>query len=275
MDLSNLTKPQAKPPMVTICASAGAGKTTLSALFPGPVILLRAENGYSVFDTWDEDAKPIPLPVLPKTTSEVSTHATIMDQLTALRDQDHGFKTLVLDTVSSLDDLFEDEVCVQEGVTNIGEAAGGFNKGYKITKRMHQEVKDMCDYLNTRKRMTVIFLAHTNVKKMKNRPDADEYTIFTLDLSDDAIPVYTNLVDAVLYLRQDEFIKGVATDNKGRTTKFGKLVQTGERTLITSGDGRIGYAGAKNRFDLEPEIPVAKGENPLLSLIPFYINGGK
>lgn len=271
MDLSQLTKPQAKPPMMTICGSAGTGKTTLAALFPNPV-LLRAENGYSVFDTWADDAKPVPLPVLPKSTKEISTHATIMQQLEALRDQPHNFKTLIVDTVSSLDDLFEDETCINDDVTNIGEAAGGYGKGTKVTKRMHEEIKSLCDYLNTRKRMTVIFLAHLNVKKIKNRPDADEYTIFSLDMSDDCIATYTNLVDAVLYLRQDEFIKGVTTDKKGNTTKFGKVVQTGARTLVTSGDGRIGYANAKNRYDLDSEIPVAKGENPLLSLIPYYIN---
>jgi hypothetical protein len=47
-------------------------------------------------------------------------------------------------------------------------------------------------------------------------------------------------------------------------------VQTGQRVLVTSGDGRVGYVNAKNRFNLEPEIQFDKGENPLLTEIKYY-----
>ena len=105
---------------------------------------------------------------------------------------------------------------------------------------------------------------------MKNRPDAEEYSVYSLDMHKDSIPVYVNLVDAVLYLRQEEFVKGGATDKKGITTKLGKVVQTGDRILVTSGDGRIGYVNAKNRYDLDSEIPMPIGANPLLDLIPYF-----
>lgn len=277
MDLSTLTKPSTKPPMLTIVGTPGVGKTTLAALFPSPVIV-QAEDGGAVFDTWADDVKPMLFPVLPRAEEKdgklvVSTKTALLEQLRALATEKHEFKTVIIDAVTSLHALFEHEVATSYGVDNVADAAGGFHKGYLVVKEYHSEIKAACDYLRDKKGMTVVFLAHAGIKKVKNRPDADEYTIFTLDMHEQSVSIYTNLVDAVLYLRQDEFVKGVQTDKKGATTKFGKMVQTGERVLVTSGDGKVGYANAKNRFDLEPEIQVGKGENPLLQVIPFFNKG--
>lgn len=275
MDLTSLTKPLAKPPMLSIVGTPGVGKTTLAALFP-KAVFIQAEDGGAVFDTWDEDVKPMLFPVLPRAEVDgdgkmtVSTKGVLLDQLRALATQKHDYKTLVLDAATSLHNLFEHEVATLYGVDNVADAAGGFHKGYLVVKEYHAEVKAAFDYLREKKGMTIIFLAHAGIKKIKNRPDADEYTVYTLDMHEASIAIYTNFVDAVLYLRQDEFVKGRQEDKKGNTTKFGKIVQSGDRILVTSGDGKIGYVNAKNRFDFEPEIAVAKGENPLLSLIPYY-----
>lgn len=276
MDLSQLTKPQSKPPQITIVAAPGAGKTTLGALFPKP-IFVQAEEGTSVFETWAEEDRPIVFPQLPRASKEnkISTKDVLIDQLRSLATQDHDFSTVVLDSVTSLHNLFEHEVCESYGVDNIGEAAGGYGKGYLAVKEMHAEVKSACDYLRNKKGMTVVFLAHLGVQKMKNRPDADEYSVYSLDMHKDSLPIYVNLVDAVLYLRQEEFVKGGATDKKGVTTKLGKIVQTGDRSLVTCGDGKAGYVNAKNRYDLDVEIPVPVGTNPLLQLIPYFKSNHK
>lgn len=274
MDLFTLTKPQSKPPMLTIVGMPGVGKTTLAALFPAPVFV-QAEDGSSVFDTWSEDEKPTMFPALRRAQAkdgklQHSTKDQLIEQLRALATQDHGFKTVVLDSVTSMHALFEHEVCESYGVDNIGEAAGGYGKGFLAVKEFHAEVKDACDYLRAKKGMTVVFLAHTGIQKVKNAPDSSEYSLYSLDMHEGSVAIYVNLVDAVLYLRQEQFVKGHQEDKKGVTTKFGKLVQTGNRILVTSGDGQTGFAKAKNRFALDTEIPVPHGENPLLDKIPYF-----
>jgi hypothetical protein len=274
MDLSALTKPQLKAPQITIVGTPGVGKSTLAAMFPA-AIFAQAEDGSSVFDSWDEDAKPTMFPALRRAVAKDgklvhSTKDQLIEQLRALATQEHDFKTLVLDSVTSLHSLFEHEVCESYGVDNIGEAAGGYGKGFLAVKEMHAEVKDACDYLRSKKDMAVIFLAHAGIKKIRHRPDAEEHSVYSLDMHDGSIPIYVNLVDAVLYLRQEEFIKGRQEDRKGNTTKFGKIVQTGERVLVTSGDGKIGFANAKNRYELPAELPVERGTNPLIGLIPYF-----
>lgn len=271
MDLSSLTKPLTKPPEITIVGTPGVGKSSLAALFPKPIFVM-AEDGTSVFDSWSEEDKPTVFPTLPRSNSKekISTKDTLLSQLRALATQDHDFKTLVIDSVTSLHSLFEHEVADAYGVDNVADAAGGFHKGYLVVKEYHQEIKTACDYLRDKKNMAIIFLAHTGVEKIKNRPDAEEYSTYGLDMHKASSPVFVNLVDAVMYLRQDEFIRGGATDRKGNVTKLGKIVQTGDRIMVTSGDGRQGYVAAKSRYPMDSEIPVPMGENPLLSLIPFF-----
>ena len=273
MDLSQLTKPLTKPPIITVVSAPGVGKTTLAALFPKPIFVM-AEDGTSTFDTWNDEDKPTVFPQLPRSDSKskVSTKAALLDQLRALATQEHDFKTLVIDSVTSLHSLFEHEVADAYGVDNVADAAGGFHKGYIVVKEYHQEIKTACDYLRDKIGMAIVFLAHTGVEKIKNRPDAEEYSVYGLDMHKASSPVYINLSDAVLYLRQEEFIKGGATDRKGNVTKLGKIVQTGDRIMVTSGDGRQGYVAAKNRYELDSELPVPHGTNPLLELIPYFKN---
>lgn len=276
MDLTSLTKPLTKPPQITIVGTPGSGKSSLGALFHNPVFI-QAEDGSSVFESWPDELQPMLFPKLPRADhkTKVSTLGTLKEQLFALGTQEHDYKTLVIDSVTSLHSLFEHEVCENYGVDNVADAAGGFHKGYLVVKEMHAEVKAICDRLRDKKGMTVIFLAHSGIQKVKNRPDAEEYSVYSLEMHKESVSVYTNLVDAVLYLRQDEFVKGGATDKKGVTTKLGKVIQTGDRILVTSGDGRIGYVNAKNRYNLDSEIALPVGENPLLGLIPYFVAKNK
>jgi len=290
LDLTSLTKPLSKPPQITIVAPPGVGKTTLGALFHSPVFI-QAERGTATFDTWAEEDKPTVFPMLPEAEANkdiplpdyknakkesfsdrmlVSTKEVLLDQLRSLYAQKHEFKTVVFDTVTSLHTLFEREVCEMYGVESAGDAAGGYQKGFDLVREMHLEVKSACDALCYRKGMTIVFLAHLGVEKIKNSPDAEEYSIYSMNMHKVSVPVYVNLVDAVLYMRQESFIKGGATDRKGVTTKLNKIIQTGERSLITCSNGHTGYVLAKNRFEFDSEILVPMGENPLLDLIPYF-----
>jgi hypothetical protein len=119
--------------------------------------------------------------------------------------------------------------------------------------------------------MAIVFLAHTGVQKVKNRPDeGSEYTVFGLDMHTASSQQYISNSDMVAYIKKEEFIQGAESNRKGQPTKFGRALQTGERVLITSGDGKIGYVAAKTRYPMPVELPLPMGENPLLAHIPFF-----
>lgn len=278
MALSDIVKkPVSKPPMLTIVGAPGTGKSTLAGLFPKP-IFIQTEDSETVFESWEEDVQPAFLPKVcrsnftanPSNPRRTSDH--IKQQLGMLLNEEHDYETLVIDSITSLNVLFEDEVKQMYNVDNVGDAAGGFNKGFDVVAGLHQDIKQYCDVIRAKKNMTIVFLAHTGIERMKQSPDTEEYSYFSLDMYKKSVPVYVNLVDGVFYLKKEEFIKDLEKNKKGQITKYGKVIQTGERILVTNGDGKIGYINAKSRYPLETEINVPQGVNPLLELIPYFKN---
>jgi hypothetical protein len=268
--LARATKPVTKPPMITIVGTPGTGKTTLGALFPG-ALMLQAEDGQAVFENWDEEAKPTVLPRLPKATKDRSTREILMSTMEELISADHGFKTLVVDSVTSLDMLFGHEIALRDNVGTVADASGGFHKGFAEVAQWHAEFVYKCEQLRAVKKMGIVFLAHAGIKKIRNRPDAAaDYSVFSLDMDNQALSVYTSQCDAVLYLRKEEFVQGAETNRKGQTTRYGRLMQTGGRKLVTTGDGNVGFINAKNRYDMPAELDVPHGENPIIPYIKFY-----
>ena len=273
--LARAAKPKTKPPMITIVGTPGTGKTTLGAMFPN-ALLVMSEDGASVFDSWDEEAKPSVLPRLPKASKDEvgnlkSTRETLLSIMDELISTDHGFTSLVVDSITSLDMLFGHEIALRDGVNTVADASGGFHKGYAEVASWHAEFVYKCEQLRAVKRMGIVFLAHTGIKKIRNRPDAAaDYSVFSMDMDNQSLSIYTSQCDAVLYLVKEEFIQGSETNRKGQTTKLGRLVQTGERKLITTGDGNVGYINAKNRYNMPAEIPVEHGSNPILQYVKFY-----
>lgn len=262
-----LQKPVPEAPMLTIAATAGAGKTSLAALFPKPAFIM-AENGAAVFDEWDDSVKPLVFPQL----ELGSAMEQIYNQLRwfyAKIGKEHDRETIVIDTVTKLDKLFQHEVCTHDNVDNIGSARGGFNKGFGAVAEMHAKIIDICEKISKRG-IVVIFLAHTKIFKMKNRPDSEDYAIFTIDMHEDSRSHYINNCDGVFFIGKKEFVSGAESNKKGQTIKFGRLVQTGERELITETDGKMGFPDAKTRWSMDSVIDLPKGENPLLTLIPFF-----
>lgn len=275
--LEQAKKPGVQAPVITIVGFPGVGKTSLAALFPKP-IFIQAENAGSVFETWADDEKPVMLPELPSPSEKRKIKASeeMLAQLRELATAEHPFKTVIIDAITTTNMLFESEVIEfdEKGAENIGEAAGGFGKGYLQVAALHAKIRNACEHLR-RRGMAVVFLAHSGINKVKNRPDVEAYSTWSLDMHEASRKVYIATSDAVLYLKTKEFVMGSEKDKKGNVKSYGKMTTTGERVLITASEGTIGYVDAKNRYDLPEEIEVPKGENPLIQYIPFFTKEAK
>lgn len=266
--LQQATKSKVRPPMLTIIAAKGVGKTTLAGLFPKP-IFIRAEDGSEVFEDWADDVQPTLLPPL---MSEQSARMTVLQTIGELLKVDHDFKTLVFDAVTSMNLLFEKELCKLDNVSNVGEASGGFHKGFLTIANWHLDIIRGCERLRDEKNMTIVFLGHSAITKIKNSPEeSSEYAIWGLDMNPKSANIYLNNSSGVYYLTKEKFIVGAETNRKtGATTKFGRATETGKRILVTNGDGKTGYIDCKDRYGLPSEIEVEHGTNPLLTHIKFF-----
>ena len=264
--LSQVAKPEAKAPMLTIVGSAGTGKTSLAGLFKNS-LFVKLEDGTSVFESWDDEVKPS---VLDLTTS-IDPLNDLKNLIGELGKSEHEFKTVVFDSITKLNLMLEAKICKDYNVTNVAEAAGGFHKGFIEVSSWHQRFIEWCDYLRKAKNIAILFLSHLDIIKIKNSPEeASEYAVYGIDMYRKSAALYRNYSDGVYYLTKERFITGEETNKKGQTTKFGRATESGNRILITSGDGKTGYIDAKDRYGLDPEIPVPHGTNPLLTQIKFF-----
>lgn len=240
-----LEQPKDAPPIITIVGDAGTGKTLLASKFNKPVFIL-AENGLASIKN-----KPAALKQLVK-------GSDIFDQLTALVKEDHGFKTVVIDSVTKLNAMFEKEIVdADPKAKSINQANGGYGAGVQAVAEMHWRVKRAADIL-VKKGVAVVFIAHADTERV-DLPDVDPYTRYTIRMHRHSVSPYTDDVDMVGYLHRKIF------------SLDGKPVDTGKIVFTCQGSAsRI----SKNRFGITQEIEVGL-DTPITEItkfIPFFNN---
>lgn len=270
--LSMARKPKLEAPIITIVGEPGTGKTSLAATFPNPIIL-PFEAVDAAFQDYTEEEAPAILPLIdnPNKQRGYSAFGSTRQVLIDLYKEEHDYKTLIIDAVTSMNLKFEKEIAQNDNVDTVANAAGGFHKGYQVLKDYHLNIFDMCLKLSQHKGMTIIFLAHTGVEKRKNDPtETSEYSVNSLNMHVDSAKVYINNSDAVLYIEQPKIIMGAKSNKKGEQVTQGRAIVQEKRELITSAEGMAGYGYAKNRYGMPSTLEVGYKENPIMQFIKFY-----
>jgi GTPase SAR1 family protein len=237
------------PPIITIVGDAGTGKSTLASKFPNPVFI-RAEDGLGAISP-----RPAALKVL-------NTGSDVYTQLNALLTETHEFKTVVIDSITKLNHLFEKEIVDSDPkAKSIATANGGYGAGFTATAEMHWRVKKYADALKA-KGIAVVFIAHTEVEKV-DLPDVDPYSRFSISMHKKSQQAYINDVDMVGYLHRKIF-----SNDKGKVTDTGMTVFN-----CSANAARI----SKNRFGITEDIQVSVDTpiTEILKFIPFYNNTGE
>lgn len=241
--LSSAKPPTVEPLIVTICGTPGTGKTSLAATFPGPCFLIQTQG--------EQVPRDMPADQVPVSIGETSTTKSLWDQLLALTMEEHSYKTVIIDSVTGLEQLFHDEVMRSDGkAKSINQAMGGYGAGRDAVAVMHGRVRKAAEVMR-RKGMHVVFIAHSDVERM-DPPDSDSYTRYSLRLHAKSMAPYTDSVDVVGFIKQT-----VVTRGEGDTKK---AITTGDRALVTY---LTPIAITKNRVGIEDDLPVVRGENPL------------
>ena len=245
--LSSIAKPDDRSIICTITGDAGLGKTSLAATFPKP-IFIRAEDGLQAIPT---ATRPDAFPLL-------SNVDMLWEQLTALIKEDHDYKTLVIDSVTQLDNLFTNHIVDTDPKKprTIAQALGGYGAGFQALSSLHGRVRKAAGILNETKGMNIVFIAHSETETIE-LPDQDPYTRYNIRMQKKSVSHFIDNVDMVAYLKLETHTFG---DGERK-----KAISDGTRILVS-------YATAanisKNRFGINEDIVVVNGINPLLNLIP-------
>lgn len=248
--LDQIAKPSDRPIIATILGDAGMGKTSLAATFPKPVFI-RAEDGMQAIPA---ESRPDALPVL-------SSVDDLWEQLSALIKEDHGYQTVVVDSVTALERMFAQYIIDNDPKKpkSLNQANGGYGAGFQAVATLHQRVRKAAGLL-VEKGIHVVFIAHADTEVVE-LPDQDPYTRYGLRLHRKSTAPYLDDSDVVGFIKLRTFTTG---DGERK-----KAISDGARLLVT-------YATAanvsKNRFGITEDLELNPGQNPLAAHIPSLSN---
>ena len=220
-----------RPIFVLIHGPDGVGKSTWASQAPEPVFVGT--------ETGSEQLNVARLP-------RPETLGAFLDQLAGLANQEHPFKTIVIDSIDWLEPLIWRQVCAEGQVRTIEDYAGGFGKGYIRALEIWRGILERIAALS--KRFHVVLIAHSKIKRFDDPKLPTGYDRYIIAINEMAAAAVRQSVDAVVFASFNEKVKQVAKSGAGN-----RGLGEGERILFT--EHRPAF-DAKNRFGLPFELPL-------------------
>jgi hypothetical protein len=203
----------------------------------------RGETG--LLSLIDYSRVPVETPHFP----EFMTWEELLGAIRALIDQEHGYRTLVIDTLNGAERLCHEHVCRRDFGGRWGrDGFTAFMTGYEVALAGWRELLDLLDRLRENKRMGIIALAHSRVANFKN-PEGPDYDRIVPDLHSKTWALTHKWADAVLFLA---FETHVVTGSNAKPKACG-----GSRRMLYT--EHTAAFDAKNRHGLPAEIDGGQG----------------
>lgn len=241
-----------KPPRILIYGPPKVGKSTFGSLSVNPVFI-QTEDGLDAID-----APAFPL---------AQSFGDVLQYLGELSTEEHGYKTLVVDSVDWLERLIHAQVAKEKNVKSLEDI--GYGKGYLFALDLWKQYIDCINYLRDEKSMMVIQIAHAHIKRFEN-PETDAYDRYQIKMHDKASAMLMEHSDIILFANH---VVGVKKEQEG-FSKRARAVGAGDRSLFT--EERPAFI-AGNRFGLPQEIPFDKDGAywaTIASHVPYFNKKG-
>ncbi len=228
------------PARVFLYAQEKWGKSSWAAHAPGAIFAMtRGEDGLATL----MNAGRVPATAhFPDT---MQTWGKLRQATAALLNEDHAFKTFVVDTANGAARLCAEYVC-DEHFHGAWKEFHAYGKGFEICLEQWIAWLGELDRLREERTMSIILLAHTEVKGFKNPTGAD-YDRYTPDMPKHLWSVTHKWSDAILFgtFKVFEAVSGSGKDKKVKG-------QGGSQRVLYAGESAAYLAG--NRLGLPSEI---------------------
>jgi len=220
-----------KPPRILIHADHGVGKSSLAASAPSPVFI-QTENGLENIDT-----TALPL---------CKDFDTLMHQLSSVYQDQHEFKTLVIDSLDWTETLINQHVCKQGNKHSISDF--GYGAGYQMALESFGRIMKALTAIREDRGMGIILIAHSAIKTYANPLGAD-YDRHCIKLREKNAELFLEWADLVGFLHFDVYTT-TKKDGFGETTKV-----SGGSDRVLSCAPHAAYV-SKNRYGITADIPI-------------------
>jgi hypothetical protein len=229
------TKAPSLPSRVFLYAQEKWGKTSWACYAPRPIfIMTKGETGL--------------LPLLESGAVRETAHFpddakdwdTFQDYVRRVRDDDHNFASLVIDTNNGAGSLLSAWVLQHEFNGQTGGRSGfnSFGAGEKACERHWDEFLETLDQIRLKRRMSIILLAHSRIRQASN------------PLGEDYDQIRPEGIEK-LWTKTHKWADVIAAGAYQHIVKDDKVLQKSKRVLYTS-DTPAAVAG--NRYSLPAVI---------------------
>lgn len=230
-DLKSISKNESiNAPRLVVYGVEGIGKSTFAAGAPNPIFILTEDGLGSLSVAHFPIAK---------------TFANVMSAIATLHDESHDFYTVVIDSLDWLENIIWREVEAGHDAKDLA-----YGKGAIIAADRWRQVLEGLDALRLHRKMVVILLAHTTIKRFDS-PEVEPYDRYQPKLQERSSAVIREWADALLFANYKVMVK---KDDVGFNKTTNRGFTTGERLLFTN--ERPAYM-AKNRYALPDSIPLS------------------
>lgn len=222
-----------RPPRLVLFGQEKIGKSTFASDAPD-VLFADIEGG---------------LDGIKSAKQKIESWPGMVNLITALHEQEHGFKTLAVDSIDWLEKLMHKQVAEENQKENVEDI--GYGRGYKLALDLWAQFLNGMTSLRDNKGMTIILLAHSQVKKYNN-PSMESYDRYTLKLHDAAGAFVTEWADAIMFAHKKIRIE---KEDAGFNKKVAKARDIGDMRVMATVESASFLAGHRASLNLPDEIP--------------------
>jgi hypothetical protein len=224
------------PSRILIHGQHKVGKSTWAAGAESPIFIATEEGQDAI------DAQAFPL---------CKTWADVLGCVTSLYQEEHKFKTVVLDSGDWAETLAQKHACAQQEKKSIEDF--GYGKGYTFAADIFRELIDGLDALRSAKQMQVIIICHSEIRRFDD-PLADSYDRYGIKMHKMISKLVQEWADVIAFAQPATTTK---TEDKGFNKKRTRALDLNSRVLHLNGSPAF---DAGNRYDLPPVLPLIWGE---------------